>query len=205
MFEVQAHKPGTIDLALEGTDRRSRIEVVKPKDLAIEAAHFVQAGGLANVPGVFREARLGERTLATATTVEKNGEGFTSFMMPDDVDEGPENVTLVDENGNSKELQTFVYRVISGRVDNPVLLAGQRTQGEFVVCFGNAQPGQQLFANLTIIGFLRFLDPDAKGQVLHRSLTVEGTGMARIPFRILAIKGAGPGVPFTIHLSLSSP
>jgi FecR protein len=201
-FEVQAKKPGTIDLFLEGTNRRSRIEVVKPKELALEDAGFGRAGSLESVQGIFPEARIGQQALATTTTVMKNGEGFTSYLLPPDMEEGPAKVTLVDSKGNTREQSTFVFRIIGGRLDDPSLISGQTTQGEFVVCFGNAQSGQQLFANLTAIGFVRFLG-EGGGHTIHKAITVEGQGAVHIPFQILATTGAGPGVPFNINLTIS--
>ena len=203
MFEVDAGKPGTIELSLEGTNRRSQIEVVKPKDLALEASEFTKAGGIESVEGIFPEARIGQQALATATTVMKNGEGFTSFLLPSDMDEGTANVTLIDSNGTPHEHSTFVYRVLGGHLDDPNLISGQTTQGEFIVCFGNAKSGQQLFANLAAIGFIKFLGEGAGGQTIHKAITVEGQGAVHIPFQILATKGAGPGVPFTINLAIS--
>jgi hypothetical protein len=203
-FEVQTHQPGRIDLALEGTDRRSHIEVVKPKEFSNAVSQFVQAGGVANVPGVFSQARLGERSLAVATTVEKNGQGFSTYMVPADMDEGENNLSLVDSNGNTTRQPMFVYRIMGGRIDNPNLISGQQTQGEFVVCFGNAlASGQKLRTTITGIGFIRFLGEGAKGQVINKTISVAGQGIARIPFQIQATKGAGPGVPFFINLALS--
>ena len=202
-FPIEAKKTGKIDLFLEGTNRHSQLEVVKPKQFALETSDFSKAGGLENVQGVFPQARIGERALATATTVAKNGEGFTSFFLPEDLNEGPAKITLIDAQGNSTEHSTFVYRILGGRIDQANLLAGQRTEGEFVVCFGNAQPGQQLFANLSAVGFIKFLGEGAGGQSIHKTITVEGHGAAHIPFQILATKGAGPGVPFFINLAVS--
>jgi hypothetical protein len=204
-FEVQTHQPGRIDLAIEGTDRRSHIDVVKPKDFSNPVSHFVQAGDVSNVPGVFSQARIGERSLAVATTLEKNGQGFSTYMLPPDLDEGTSNVSLVDQNGNSTQQPVFVYRLIGGRIDNPNLISGQQTQGEFVACFGNALPtGQKLQARITGIGFIKFLGEGAKGQVVNKTISVAGQGTARIPFQIQATKGAGPGVPFFINLALSA-
>ena len=202
-FQIQSKKTGAIDLFLEGTNRRSRIEIVKPKDLEVVSSEFGKTGGLENVQGVFPKAQIGERALATATTVTKKGEGFTSYYIPDDLDEGPAKITLIDADGNPHEHSTFVYRVLGGRLDQPNLISGQTTQGEFVVCFGNAGSGQQLFANLTAIGFVKFLGKGAGGQTIHEAITVEGQGAAHIPFQILATKGAGPGVPFSISLAVS--
>ena len=203
-FEVQTRQPGRIDLAIEGTDRRSHIDVVKPKEFSNPISQFVQAGDVSSVPGTFSQARLGERTLAVATTLEKNGQGFSTYMLPADLDEGTNNVSLVDQNGNSTQQSVFVYRIIGGRIDNPNLISGQETQGEFVVCFGNALPsGQKLRATITGIGFIRFQGEGAKGQVVNKTISVAGQGTARIPFEIQATKGAGPDVPFFINLSLS--
>ncbi len=202
-FEVKTRNPGRIDLALEGTDRRSHIDVVKPKVFSNAVSQVAQAGGLSNVPGVFSRAQIGERTLAVATTLEKNGQGFSTYLLPTDLDEGNSDITFVDENGNSKKQQVLVYRIIGGRIDNPNLISGQQTQGEFVVCFGNALPsGQQLRATITGIGFIRFMGEGAQGQVINRTISVAGKGTARIPFQIQATKGAGPGVPFFINLAL---
>ena len=204
-FEVQTRQPGRIDLAIEGTDRRSHIDVLKPKEFSNPVSQFVQAGGTSSVSGVFSQARLGERTLAVATTLEKNGQGFSTYMLPADLDEGTSSVSLVDQNGNSTQQPVFVYRIIGGRIDNPSLISGQQTQGEFVVCFGNALPsGQKLRATITGIGFIRFLGEGAKGQVIDKTISVASQGTARIPFQIQATKGAGPGVPFFINLSLSN-
>jgi hypothetical protein len=203
-FEVPTRQPGRIDLALEGTDRRSHIDVAKPKGFSNVASQFVQAGNVTSVSGIFSEARLGERTLALATTLEKNGRGFSTYMLPDDLDEGTNTVELVDPSGNSTQQPVFVYRILGGRIDNPSLISGQRTQGEFIVCFGNALPsGQKLRATITARGFVKFIGQGAKGQLLTRTIEVAGQGTARIPFRIQATKGAGPGVPFFINLSLS--
>ncbi len=203
-FEVQTHQPGRIDLAIEGTDRRSHIDVLKLMEFSNAASRFVRAGGVTSVPGIFSYVQLGERTLAVATTVENNGRGFSSYLVPDDVDEGTSNISLMDQNGNSAQQPVLIYRVIGGRIDNPNLIAGQKTQGEFVVCFGNALPtGQKLRATITGIGFIKFLGKGAKGQVVSQTISVAGQGTARIPFRIQASKGAGAGVPFFINLSLS--
>jgi hypothetical protein len=205
VFEVQARQPGRIELSLEGTDRRSHIDVVKPKEFVTAASPFVQAGGVTSVPGVFSQARLGERTLALATTIDKDGQGFSTYMLPPDLDEGTNSVALTDKNGNSTQRPVLVYRILGGRIDNSNLISGQRTQGEFVVCFGNALPsGQELRATITGVGFIKFLGEGAKGQVVNKTISVAGQGTARIPFQIQATKGAGPGVPFFIHLSLSS-
>lgn len=203
-FEVQTRQPGRVDLAIEGTDRRSHIDVVKPKEFSNPVSQFVQAGDVASVSGIFSQARLIERTLAVATTLEKDGQGFSTYMLPADLDEGTNNVSLVDRNESTTQQPVFVYRVIGGRIDNPNLISGQQTQGEFVVCFGNALPsGQKLRATITGIGFIKFLGKGAKGQVISKTISVAGQGTARIPFQIQATKGAGPGVPFFINLSLS--
>jgi hypothetical protein len=204
VFEVQTRQPGRIDLALEGTDRRSRIDVLKPKEFASGASRFVQAGDISSVPGVFSQARLGEHGLAVATTLLRNGQGFSTYMVPIDLDEGTNSLALVDQNGNSSEQPVFVYRILGGRIDNPNLISGQTTQGEFIVCFGKALPvRQKVRATISGRGFIKFLGEGAKGQVVTREISVAGEGAVRIPFQIQATKGAGPGVPFFINLSLS--
>ena len=203
-FEFKAKKPGTVNLVLDGTDRRSSLEVVKKFDLTKAATRFTRPGDFLNVPGVFSSAKFGEHPTALATTQLKKGEGFSTAAVPDDQADGPGELTLVDAAGNEHKQPVFVYRVLGGRIDNPNLISGQKTQGEFVVCFGNALPtGQKLQAIITARGFIRFTDDGAKGQLLKRTINVAGQGTARIPFGIVALKGAGPGVPFFINLSLS--
>ncbi|MBI1941530.1 MAG: FecR domain-containing protein [Acidobacteria bacterium] len=192
-FEVQTRQPG-------------RIDVVQAKGFSSAASNFVQAGDFGNVSGIFSQSRLGERPLALATTLEKGGQGFSTYLLPADLDEGANNIALVEQSGNSTQRPVFVYRILGGRIDNPNLISGQQTQGEFIVCFGNALPaGQKLSATITGIGFIKFLGEGAKGQVVNKTISVAGQGTARIPFQIQATKGAGPGVPFFINLSLSGP
>jgi hypothetical protein len=106
--------------------------------------------------------------------------------------------------GAESKHPVLVYRILGGRIDNPNLISGQTTQGEFVVCFGGALvSGQRLNALITGVGFIRFMGEGAQGRVVRKSISVTGQGTARIPFQIQATKGAGPGVPFFINLALS--
>lgn len=203
-FEIAVERPGTVELSLEGTNRQSRFEVVKPSDFAAKASRFALAGGALDVPGNFVAARAGNRTLGVATTELKKGQGFSTVMLPPDLDEGATELTLVNAEGQEQSRPVFVYSILGGRIDNPNLISGQSTRGEFVVCFGGALPGgQRLNATLTGIGFIRFKGEGARGQVVRKSLTFAGQATARVPFEIEATKGAGPGVPFFINLSLS--
>jgi hypothetical protein len=203
-FEIATKNPGTVELFLEGTNRQSRFDVVKPSDFAANASRFALAGGPLDVPGNFVAARAGDRALAVAATELKKGQGFSTVMLPPDLEEGPEELTLADAAGQEQKRPVFVYGILGGRIDNPNLISGQSTQGEFVVCFGGAlASGQRLNATLTGIGFIRFKGEGARGQVVRKSIAVAGRGTARIPFEIEATKGAGPGVPFFINLSLS--
>jgi len=203
-FELQTNKPGTVELFLEGTNRRSQLEAVKPSDFAVAASRFASAGDTMNVPGVFSSAQLAGKPLALATTVPKNGPGFSTVMLPVDQEEGPAEITLKDVKGAESKHPVLVYRILGGRIDNPNLISGQTTQGEFVVCFGGALAGgQRLNALITGVGFIRFMGEGAQGQVVRKSISVTGQGTARIPFQIQATKGAGPGVPFFINLTLS--
>lgn len=202
-FEVDAEKPGTVGLFLEGTDRQSSLDIVKASDFSVGISRFARAGDILNVAGVFAGGRLGARALAVATTQLKKGESFSTAMLPMDQEDGTGEITLVAADGSERKQPVLVYSILGGRIDNPTLISGQTTQGEFVVCFGNAMAsGQRLNALITAKGFIRFIGEGAQGQVLRRSIAVAGEGTARIPFQIQATKGAGPGVPFFINLSL---
>ena len=204
VFEPETSKPGTAELFLEGTDRQSRMEIVKASEFHAGASQFALAGDALNLPGVFSGARVGDRALALATTQLKKGESFSTVMLPLDQEDGPSEITLVDAAGKEHRQSVFIYRILGGRIDDPNLISGQTTQGEFVVCFGNALPsGQQLKALITAKGFIRFLGEGAQGQAVRKTITVAGQGTARIPFQVQATKGAGPGVPFFINLSVS--
>ncbi|MBI4166337.1 MAG: FecR domain-containing protein [Acidobacteria bacterium] len=204
MFEIQAEKPGTAELFLEGTDRQSSLEIVRGFDPLAEASRYTRVGDILNVPGVINAAKLGERSVAVATTQLKKGESFSTVEIPLDQTDGPAELALVDAAGNERKHPIFVYRILGGRIDNPALISGQKTQGEFVVCFGDAlASGQRLNAFVTARGFIRFFGDGAKGQVLRKTISVTGQGTTRIPFQVEATKGAGPGVPFFINLSLS--
>jgi hypothetical protein len=203
-FEFRAEKSGTAELFLDGTDRRSSVEILKSFDPLAEASRFARPGDALTVPGVFSSARMGDRAAALAATHLKNGEGFSTIDLPVDAEDGPGEVTLVDASGKEQQHRVFVYRILGGRIDNPSLISGQKTQGEFVVCFGNAlASGQTLNAVVTARGFIRFFGDGAKGQVLRKTLSAAGQGTARIPFQVEATKGAGPGVPFFIDLKIS--
>ncbi len=202
-FEIQAEKQGTAELFLEGTDRRSSLEIIKGLNPFEEATRFTQAGDVLNLPGVFSSATLGARPVAIATTHLKKGESFSTVELPLAHDDGPGELKLVDAAGKTQKHPVFIYRILGGRIDNPTLISGQKTQGEFVVCFGDAlASGQRLNALITARGFVRFLGDGAKGQVVRKTITVAGQGTARIPFEVEATKGAGPGVPFFINLRL---
>lgn len=202
-FEILAKKPGTVELFLEGTGCQSRLEVVKRSKFRKAASRFGPAGGSVDVPGVFTSARAGDRALAVATTELKKGQSFSTVMLPPDFEEGPGELTLADAAGQEQKRSVFVYRILGGRIDNPHLIAGESTRGEFVVCFGGAlSTGRRLNATLSGIGFIRFKGERARGKMIRRSINVAGHGTARIPFEIEATKGAGPGVPFFINLAL---
>jgi hypothetical protein len=202
-FEIQADNPGTVGLFLEGTDRQSSLDIIKPSDFSAGFSRFARAGDVFNVPGLFSGGRVGARQLAVATTQLKKGEIFSTAMLPVNQDEGTSEITLLAPDGTERPHPVLVYSILAGRIDNPTLISGQTTQGEFVVCFGSAlASGQRLNSLVTAKGFIRFIGEGAEGQILRRSIAVAGEGTARIPFQIQATKGAGPGVPFFINLSL---
>jgi hypothetical protein len=98
-----------------------------------------------------------------------------------------------------------VYELLSARLDQPALMSGMETGGEFLVCLGaaGAKNPKKVRATILAVGPVRFRGRGAQGRTMTQSVPVSPEGLLRVPFRIRAEKGApGAGVPFTLTLIL---
>ena len=180
------------------------INVVETAEPAAEPPEFNQRGTLVTVPGEVAGARLGTRNLPVLRTVTRGGKTTSSVPIPRDAPEGESPLELEDPAGNRRTRPLTVYELLAARLDQRALMSGGETQGEFLVCVGStATKRLKVRAHIVAIGPVHFRGAGAKGKSFERTFEVEPNGLLRIPFQIQAEKGAaGPGIPFTLTLSL---
>ena len=154
------------------------------------------------MPGEVAGARLGTRNLPVLRTVTRGGKTTSSVPIPRDAPEGES--PLEDPAGNRRTRPLTVYELLAARLDQRALMSGGETQGEFLVCVGStATKRLKVRAHIVAIGPVHFRGAGAKGKSFERTFEVEPNGLLRITFQIQAEKGAaGPGIPFTLTLSL---
>jgi hypothetical protein len=181
------------------------INVVETSDPAADPPEFNQRGTLVTVPGEVAGARLGGENLPVLRTVTRGGKTTSSVPIPRDAPEGSSPLELEDPAGNRRTRPVTVYEMLAARLDQRTLMSGNETQGEFLVCVGSTATRRlKIRARIVAIGPVHFRGSGTKGKTFERTFEVEPNGLLRIPFEIQAEKGAaGPGIPFTLTLSLA--
>ena len=219
-YLLKAPEKGTIELEVVGPEAgpgaspveaapqpiKVTINVAETAEPSSDLPEFRQRGTLVTVPGEVAGARLGARDLPVLRTVTRAGRTVSSVAVPRDAPEGPSPLELEDPAGKRRSKPLTVYELLMARLDQAALMSGAETRGEFFVCVGTSgagRPPRRVRAHIVAIGPVRFIGDGAKGKRYERRFEVGPDGLLRVPFEIQAEKGAaGPGIPFTLILSL---
>lgn len=213
-FSFQAPAQGSIELMLGDESRasgsapasppRATIQVVERLSADASPPDFYEPGRILTLAGELRSVRLGSRDLPVARTRTADGRATSSVAIPPDAPTGPQPLELEDASGKRRQRSLQVYEVLAARLDQPALMSGGKTAGEFLVCVGSDRKPDKVRARIVAVGPVHFRGPGAHGKSFERTFPVDATGLVRIPFQIRGEKGApGAGIPFTLTLRLT--